>query len=66
MNSLYNRLNALEKVCDECGGSGRDWYAYDKCDPCWKCNGSGYVTTDEGKAILSLLIHHQGKMLSFA
>ena len=55
----------LEKTCNECGGSGLDWND-DQGAPCWLCQGSGHVATDEGKAILQLIAHNQGSLLQFA
>jgi DnaJ-class molecular chaperone len=56
----------LEKTCDECGGTGRDWYDEGIGEPCWKCQGTGHVATNEGKAILQLIAHHQNDLLQFA
>lgn len=65
MNNLFKQ-NTLEKACNECGGTGTDWYDEGQGEPCWKCQGTGHVATDEGKAILQLIAHHQGNLLTFA
>lgn len=64
MNNPFN--TKLEKTCDECGGTGQDFYDDGQGEPCWKCQGSGHIATDEGKAILQLLAHHQKDLLQFA
>lgn len=69
MRNIFNTNEAniaLEKVCNECGGTGKDWYDDNQGNPCWKCNGTGHIATNEGKAILQLLAHHQGELLAFA
>jgi len=63
-NILFN--NKLEKACDECCGTGQDFYDDGIGEPCWKCQGTGHIATEEGKAILQLLAHHQGHLLQFA
>lgn len=65
MRNILENIN-LEKSCDECGGTGRDWYDDAQGEPCWKCNGTGHIATNEGKAILQLIAHHQGHLLQFA
>jgi len=66
MNTILHKLNPLEKTCDECGGTGRDFYDDGQGEPCWKCQGTGHVATEDGKAILQLFAHHQGALLQFA
>jgi len=65
MKHLFNK-NALEKACDECGGTGTDWYDEGLGEPCWKCQGTGHVATEEGKAILQLIAHHSKGILEYA
>ena len=65
MRNILENIN-LEKSCDECGGTGRDWYDDAQGEPCWKCQGTGHIATNEGKAILQLIAHHQGNLLQFA
>jgi DnaJ-class molecular chaperone len=65
MENNTPKLN-LEKTCDECGGTGRDFYDEGWGTPCWKCNGSGHVVTKDGAAILQLFAHQQGSLLQFA
>jgi len=66
MNNTFHKINPLEKVCAECGGSGKDWYDENQGKPCWKCDGTGHVVTDEGKAILQLIAHHPIRLTQFA
>jgi DnaJ-class molecular chaperone len=66
MKNTLTKLGVLENTCDECGGTGRDWYDEGQGEPCWKCQGTGHVATAEGKAILQLLVHHQGHLTQFA
>jgi len=66
MSNLFNTTTALEKECNECGGTGRDWYDDGMGEPCWKCQGTGHIATNEGKAILQLIAHNQGSLLQFA
>ncbi len=55
----------LESSCETCLGKGgwweegryRDWHR------CGKCEGSGYLPTDLGKRILSLMRHNFKPML---
>ena len=65
MNTIFNTSNALEKSCDECGGTSRNWYDEGSGEPCWKCQGSGHIVTAEGKAILQLFAHHQGQLVQY-
>jgi DnaJ-class molecular chaperone len=65
MTNLFN-TEVLEKVCNECGGTGQDWYDDNQGNPCWKCQGTGHIATNEGKAILLLIAHHQEELLQFA
>jgi DnaJ-class molecular chaperone len=48
---------ALESKCDVCDGRGWSWEKGDKCR-CGVCDGAGYVPTDLGEQILSLVRHN--------
>lgn len=48
----------LETPCPECKGSG--WYNYGQCG---LCHGTGYMTTESGEKVLSLVRHHFGHLL---
>jgi DnaJ-class molecular chaperone len=65
MKNLFTK-STLEKACDECGGTGTDWYDDGQGEPCWKCQGTGHVATEEGKAILQLIAHHSKGILEYA
>ena len=65
MKNLFTK-NTLEKACDECGGTVSDWYDEGLGEPCWKCQGTGHVATEEGKAILQLIAHHSKGILEYA
>ena len=64
MKNIFSKMQ-LEKSCDECGGTGSDWYDEGFGKPCWKCQGTGHVATDEGKSILQLIAHNQGSILQY-
>jgi len=55
------QLPLLETVCGECGGNGgqKGCHFWETCDA---CNGTGYILTDDGKAILEL-VRHNGKTI---
>jgi hypothetical protein len=46
-------LGDLEKPCPECDRTG--WYNY---GPCGLCYGTGYITTEAGNKVLSLMRHY--------
>jgi len=66
MENTNTKFNELEKPCDECGGTGRDWYDEGIGTPCWKCNGTGHIATETGRAILQLFAHQHSNLLQFA
>lgn len=54
------QLPTLEKECPICKGSG-NVASYDNDDgyrACERCSASGFVPTEEGKAVLNLLRHN--------
>lgn len=49
----------LETQCTACGGASQYYCSEDDCfKACEKCNGSGFVPTDFGKRVLSLVRHN--------
>lgn len=50
----------LEVSCALCNGRGWHIYVENEEDrtPCYKCNGSGFVPTEAGVRILSLIRHN--------
>lgn len=66
MNTILEKTGVLERMCDECGGTGSDWYDDAQGEPCWKCQGSGHIATKEGMAILQLFAHHRKDLLNYA
>lgn len=52
----------LETVCPDCHGKG-GWTEMGEFFPCSECHGSGYVPTDQGKAIIALMDHQFTWML---
>ncbi len=51
--------DALEVLCENCNGSG-NWRSDDGCSgaKCHRCNGAGYVPTEGGDKILTLIRHN--------
>ncbi|MGO8752943.1 MAG: hypothetical protein ACLQNE_43935 [Thermoguttaceae bacterium] len=57
-NTIERTLKALETKCSMCGGDGIDIYDPSGRLPCGLCNGAGFVPTERGETILSLISHN--------
>jgi hypothetical protein len=51
-------LPVLEIHCEECDGTGGEWWNNGKACYCRKCNGAGYVPTEAGKRVIALMRHN--------
>jgi hypothetical protein len=56
--SKFDRDNLLEVECPHCEGRGGEKPMYEAgWDTCWYCAGAGYIPTELGKQVMTLLMH---------